>query len=53
MITLTMLLSRRMWILGLSIWEAVECFKWGLMYFPSRNKENIGSEDDLSYADLA
>ena len=29
-IGLTMLLFERMWIWGLWIWKAVECFKWGL-----------------------
>jgi hypothetical protein len=39
-IGLTMLLSTRMWVLGLWIWKAVECFKWGLMDYPSRNMED-------------
>jgi hypothetical protein len=42
-----------MWIWGLGISEAVECFKWGLMDHPTRNMEDIGAEDDLNCADLA
>lgn len=33
-IGLAVLFSGRVWILGLWIWKAVECFKWG---YPSRN----------------
>ena len=40
-IGLTMFLFERMWILGLWIWKAVECFKWGLMGHPSRNMEDF------------
>ena len=36
-IGLTMLLFERMWIWGLWIWKAVECFKWGLIGYTSRN----------------
>ena len=32
-------LFERMWIWGLWIWKAMECFKWGLMGHPSRNME--------------
>lgn len=31
----------------------VECFKWGLMGYPSRNKEDFVAGSDLNYADLA
>ena len=48
-----MLLFERMWILGLWIWKAVECFKWGLMGYPSRNMEDFVTESDLNCADLA
>jgi hypothetical protein len=44
-----MLLFERMWILGLCIWKAVECFKWGLMGHPSRNMEDF----NLNCVDLA
>ena len=46
-----MLLFGGMWILGL--WKAVECFKLGLMGYPSRNMEDFIAEYDLSCADLA
>ena len=46
-----MLLFGGMWILGL--WKAVECFKLGLMGYPSRNMEDLVAEYDLSCADLA
>ena len=48
-----MFLFGGMWILGLWIWKAVECCKWGLMDCPSRNLEDIGTEGDLNCADLA
>ena len=51
-IGLTMLLFGRMWILGLWIWKAMECFKWGLMSHPSRNLEDFVSVSDLNCADL-
>ena len=35
------------------IWEAVECFKWGLVGYPSRNMEYFVTENDLNFADLA
>ena len=47
-----MLLFERTWILGLWIWKAVECFKWGLMDHPSRNMEDFGAETDLNCVDL-
>jgi hypothetical protein len=52
-IGLTMLLFGRMWILGLWIWKAVECFKWGLMGHPSRNMEDFVTVSDLNYVVLA
>jgi hypothetical protein len=48
-----MLLLRRMWIWGIWVWKAVECFKCGLMGHPRRNKEVFISESDLNFADLA
>jgi hypothetical protein len=51
-IGLTMLLFRRMWILELWIWKAVECFKWGLMGYPSRNMEDFVAESNLNCTDL-
>jgi hypothetical protein len=50
---LTMLLFERMWILGLWIWNAVECFKWGLMGHPSRNMEDFDTGSSLNSVDLA
>jgi hypothetical protein len=35
------------------IWEAVECFKWGLVGYPSRNMEYFVTENNLNFADLA
>jgi hypothetical protein len=52
-IGLTMLLFGRMWIWRLWIWNAVECFKWGLMGYPRRNMEDFVADNDLNYADLA
>ena len=52
-ISLAMLLFDRMQIYGLWIWKAVECFKWGLMGYPSRNMEDFVAESDLNCADLA
>jgi hypothetical protein len=46
MIGLTMLLFGRIW--GLWIWNTVECFKWDLIGYPSRNMEDpfdIRNED--------
>ena len=48
-----MLLFERMWILGLWIWNAVECFKWGLMDYPSRNMEDFVAGSNLNCVDLA
>jgi hypothetical protein len=48
-----MLLFRRVWTLGLWIWKAVECFKWGLVGHPSRNMEEFVTESDLNCMDLA
>ena len=48
-IGLTMFLFERMWIWGLCIWKAMECFKWGLMGHPSRNMEDF----NLNCVDLA
>ena len=48
-----MLLFGRMWILGLWIWKAVECFKWGLMGHPSRNMEDFVAGSNLNCVDLA
>ena len=50
---LTVLLFKRMWILGLWIWKAVECFKWGLMGHPSRNMKDFVAGSDLNCVDLA
>ena len=52
-IGLTMLLFGRRWILGFWIWEAVGCFKWGIMGYPSRNMEGFVTESGLNCADLA
>jgi hypothetical protein len=52
-IDLTMLLFERMWILGLWIWKAVECFKWGLIGYPSRNMEYFVAGSNLVCVDLA
>jgi hypothetical protein len=48
-----MLLFERMWILGLWIWNAVECFKWGLMDHSSRNMEDLVAGSNLNCVDLA
>ena len=53
MIDLTMFLFGRMWVLGLWIWKALECFKWGLMGYPRRNMKDFLAEYDLNCADLA
>jgi hypothetical protein len=52
-IGLTMLLFERMWIWGLCIWKAMECFKWGLMDHPSRNMEDLVAGSHLNCVDLA
>jgi hypothetical protein len=48
-----MLLFERMWIWGLWIWKAVECFKWGLMGQSSRNMEDFVAGSNLNCVDLA
>ena len=48
MIDLSMLLFGRMQILRLRIWKAVECYKWGLMGYPSRSMKDFVTEDDLN-----
>jgi hypothetical protein len=48
-IDLTMLLFERMSIFGLWIWNAVECFKLGLMGHPSRNMEDIVAGSNLNW----
>ena len=45
-IGLTMLLSERMWIWELWIWKAVECFKWGIMGYPSKNRKDFVAKID-------
>ena len=52
LIGLTMLLFKRLWILELWIWKAVECFKWGLMSHPSRNMADFVAVSNLKCADL-
>jgi hypothetical protein len=47
-----MLLFERMWIWGLWIWKAVECFKWGLMGHPNRNMEDFVAGSNLNCVDL-
>jgi hypothetical protein len=42
-----------MWILGLWIWNTVECFKWGLIGHPSRNMEDFVAGSNLNCVDLA
>jgi hypothetical protein len=50
---LTIILLGRMWIWGLWIWKAVECFKWGLMGYPSGNMEDFVIESNFECAHLA
>jgi hypothetical protein len=52
-ISLTMLLFGRVWILGLWIWKISERFQWSLIGYPSRNKDELVVESDLNCADLA
>jgi hypothetical protein len=52
-IGLTMFLFGRMYIWGLWIWKALECFKWGLMGYPRRNMEDNGAGNGLNCANLA
>jgi hypothetical protein len=35
-------------IVGLWIWKAVKCCKWGLMSYPSRSMEDFVTESDLT-----
>jgi hypothetical protein len=39
--------------LGLWIWKAVECFKWGAKGYFSRDIEDFVSESDLNCTGLA
>ena len=50
MIGLTMFLFGGMWIWGLCIWKAMECFMKDLMGHPCRNIEDIGAKDGSNYA---
>jgi hypothetical protein len=43
----------RMWILGLCIWKAMQCFKWGSNGHPSRNMEDLAAGSNLNCVDLA
>ena len=38
---------------GFWIWKAVECFKWCVMGYSSKNIENFVAESDLNCADMA
>lgn len=53
MLGLTMFFFEGMWIWGLWIRKAVECFKGELMSYPSRNIEDIGAEGELNCGGLA
>jgi hypothetical protein len=48
-----LLLFGGMWIWGLCIWEAMECFKWGLMGHSNRTMEDFVAESDLNCSDMA
>jgi hypothetical protein len=52
-IGLTILLFGRMWVWELWIWKAIECLKWGLMGYSSRNMEDFVTKSDLNCVDLA
>jgi hypothetical protein len=39
--------------LGTLDWKVLECFKWGLMGHPSRNKEDFVAKSNLNCAYLA
>ena len=52
MIDLTVLFGG-MWIWGLGILKAVECFKWSLMNHSIRNMEDVDAENDLNSGSLA
>ena len=49
-IGLTMLLFGTMWIWGIGIWKGMECFRRGLMGYPSRNMEDFVAESNLNCA---
>ena len=53
MICLAMLLFGRMWILRLCLWKTLGSFKWGLMNYPSRYREDFVTKDDLNCGNLA
>ena len=40
-------------IWGLRIWKAVDCIKWGLLGYPSRNIKDFVTERYLNCVDLA
>ena len=46
-----MILFGGMWILGLWIWKAMECFEWDLIGHPRRNMKDIRAEGDLNSGD--
>ena len=48
-----MLLFGGMWILGLWVRKAVECFEWSIMDHTGRNIKDSHAEDDLNYQGLA
>ena len=52
LIGLTMLCFKEC-IWGFWIWKVVDCFKWGLMGYPSRNIKDFVTESDLNCAYLA
>jgi len=41
----------RMWSWGLWIWKTMECFKWSLMGYPSKNMKEFAT--DLMCVDMA
>jgi hypothetical protein len=41
-----------MWIFGLCIWKAMECFKWGLMGHPRGNMKDFIAGSNLNGVDL-
>jgi hypothetical protein len=49
-IGLTTLLFETMWIWGLWIWKAVECFKWCVVGHPSRNMEDFVAGSNMNLA---
>jgi hypothetical protein len=52
LIGLTMLCFKEC-IWGFWIWKVVDCFKWGLMGYPSRNIKDFVTERYLNCVDLA